>query len=42
MNYDVIIIGGGLGGIAAAQELTHNGKSVAIIEAAPLSNDAIW
>jgi predicted oxidoreductase len=45
VNADVIIIGGGLAGLVAANELVHAGKSVAIVEqenAANLGGQAFW
>ena len=32
-NYDVIIIGGGLGGMTAANKLAKNGRKVLLLEA---------
>jgi len=45
MNADVIVVGAGLAGLAAAHELTRAGKSVALIDqenAANLGGQAFW
>jgi len=45
MNADVIIVGGGLSGLVAANELVSAGKQVAIVDqenAANLGGQAFW
>lgn len=41
-SYDVIVIGGGLGGAVAARDLKHNGHSVLVLEARDRLGGRTW
>ncbi len=41
-DYDLIIVGGGAAGLAAAHAAAHVGRKVAIIEQAALGGSALW
>ena len=41
MNYDVIIVGAGVAGLTAMDQLVHNGYKVCLLEAAPVAGGRI-